>query len=226
MTRRRPRTRIHESAETMTLAELNTLDQAEPASVEPDDQWLQDQRRPLESHRQWLQRTGRKPKRSTVFPVVAIQTDSTFMSGSHIDDGLNAQNRDHHLARARAAGVSTAGKRFIPQMVPEGDWGSPEAWVGGRQDVKDHCERTGDGCEGGGVGMTVPAREQPPEPEMPAVAPDIVTEEVVRIVREEAGGTLPTRELRDLKEKVAADLAPPKPDGMSSLRERLQKAAG
>lgn len=192
-------------------------------AVQPADP--KDTRRRGESFRQWMLRTGRKPKRSTVVPVVAIQTDTTFMLGSHIDDGLNAQNRAHHLARARAAGVSTAGKRFIPQMVPEGDYGSPEAWVGGRQDVKDHCERTGDGCEGG-IGMTVPAREQPPEPEMPAVAPDIVNEEVVRIVREEAGGTLPTRELRDLKEKVAADLAPPGPDGMSSLRERLQKTAG
>ncbi len=223
--RTRPRTKIHEPMETRTPAELNVIhqrEQAEPADTPPDDEWLQDQRRPGESYRQWMRRTGRKPKRSTVVPVVALQTDTTFMTGCHVDDGLNPQNRVGHLAKARAAGVSTAGKRYIPQMAHY--HGDPGAWVGGRQDVKDHCERSGDGCEGGGVGMTIPAREQPPEPEMPAVAPDIVNEEVVRIIREEAGGTLPTRELPDLKEKVAAGLGPASPDGMSSLRERLQKA--
>lgn len=149
-----------------------------------------------------IARQHRPPKRTTLdLCMNVIGTDTTFMAGSQECDGLTAQNRAHHQAMAKAAGVSTSG-RFCPELAEFR--GDPKAWVHDRQDVKDYCERTGHGVDGM---VEVQARERPPVEKKPyRVAPDIVKKEVDRIVTEEAGGHMPARERADLAEATATRL--------------------
>ena len=80
----------------------------------------------------------------------------------------------------------------------------PAAWRSDYDDVFNVCKKQGWGCEG--HGRTLKPREPEPVKKVP-IAPDIVDNEVKRIEEEEAGGKLPKRERRDLKEKIAKRFA-------------------
>jgi len=103
---------------------------------------------------------GRKLFRCNIAP--GICTDSTFMAGSHVDDGFgsNEWGRKRARAKAKAAGVDVTGARYCPQLCPTGESLSPKAWVRGKADVVRRCQELGVGCEGA-VNVSAPPSETP-----------------------------------------------------------------
>jgi hypothetical protein len=153
-----------------------------------------------EYNRAATDRKARKPKRSPVFCINLIGTDTVFMKDCGEQDGLNPQNRAHHRALARAAGVSTSG-RYCPELARPGVYGDPGAWVNGRQDVKDFCEQTGKGVSGM---VEVNAREAAlPEKVDYQPSPKLVDKEVTRINATENEGRMSAQQVADTTEKVA-----------------------
>lgn len=98
-------------------------------------------------------------------------TDSTFMSGSHMQDGLLDGVRQRMAAQA---GVDTNGRRYIAGLARFP--GDPEAWVSGLSDVKRICSDRGWNCHGA-FEYEAPEPWSPPAPDVP-VAEDIVQERV------------------------------------------------
>ncbi len=86
-----------------------------------------------------------------------LNTDTTFMSGVHADDGFGKADwmRKAAKAKAKAAGVDTNGARYCPQLNKEGESLSPGAWVKDKADVKRRCSELGLGCSGS-VNMPAP----------------------------------------------------------------------
>lgn len=68
-------------------------------------------------------------------PPGTMGTDTAWIAGMHEDPhpGAPEKVKKWYLDRAKAAGVSTAGKTFISQL---GAAENPEAWVSGLSDVK------------------------------------------------------------------------------------------
>ncbi len=137
------------------------------------------------------------------FPHPAVHTDATFMSNSHVMDGLpDPRSRKLALAKARAAGVNVQGKRFSPGMCRTGNALDSYAWVGSRAEVKKKCEQQGWGCEEFGVKQR--EREEAPGPYQ--VADDIVQKEVTDIVAEQHGGHVTPQQRQDLVEATQTRL--------------------
>jgi hypothetical protein len=108
------------------------------------------------------------------FPAVH-GTNSSFMKGSHIQDGVLDSYR-HKMANAM--GVDTSGKRYIAGLASYP--GDPEAWVSGTDDVLRVCRNRGWNCTGA---VEYEAPDSRPvcaadiAPDLP-IAPDIVADHV------------------------------------------------
>lgn len=76
-------------------------------------------------------------------------TDRSFMQNRKLDgsqfEGIPLVG-EHHLAKARAAGVSTTGKYYSGPLARFP--GDPTAWVDSLHDVKKICESRGWECDG------------------------------------------------------------------------------
>jgi DNA-directed RNA polymerase subunit RPC12/RpoP len=147
---------------------------------------------------------GRKLFRCNIVP--GIQTDSTFMSGSHVDDGFGDDNFNRMKARrvAKAAGVNPEGKRYCPSLAKTRN--DPEAWVDGKADVTRVCKKNGWGCRGS-VNVQAQENDQPnPLDEPYSVDPKLVEKEIRQRERE-AGEKLPAQERADLTDKLATEFA-------------------
>lgn len=133
-----------------------------------------------------------------------VSTDTTFMAGSHVDDGFgtNEWSRKQARAKAKAAGVDINGARYCPQLCPQGESLSPKAWVRGKADVKRRCQELGVGCEGS-VKVPEPSHEFA-EPKPYRVADSIVND---RVQREIEGKHFSKKEIADLREKTAKRLS-------------------
>jgi predicted nucleic acid-binding Zn ribbon protein len=146
-------------------------------------------------------RCGRKLMQTN--PVHGLVTDTTFMIGSHVNDGFGGDERTRKLARARAKelGVSVAGKRFCPGLVDsEGnDPYDPRAWVSSRADVQNRCVEKGWGCKGS---INVTPRKSDTEPEPYQCNPNFVEEEIAEIQDEH--GPLSAKETAELRENLTA----------------------
>jgi hypothetical protein len=98
-------------------------------------------------------------------------TDSTFMAGSHMQDGLLDGVRQR---MAKAAGVDTNGKRYIAGLANFP--GDPEAWVSGLSDVRRICADRGWNCHGA-FEYEAPEPLLPPAPDVP-IAADILANQL------------------------------------------------
>ena len=144
----------------------------------------------------------------------ALQTDTRFMQGSHLDDGFGNDERSRRIARAKAAaaGVNVSGMKYSPQLCPLGETLSPKAWYGSRDDVKRRAAEKSCGVDGS-VHYTPPSGVQDnrnPLDEPYHVADDIVEKLIERDVIEQTGGKgamIPVKEYRDLKEKTRKRLS-------------------
>lgn len=135
-----------------------------------------------------------------------VQTDSTFMSGSHVDDGWGNDNASRMAARAaaRAAGVNPEGKKYLPGLAKKRF--DPAAWVSGKGDVIRRCKEEGWGCNGS-VSVAAPTLDEPNPLEKPyRVAPHLVEREVNRIVAERNGDVTP-RERAELVEATSTRMS-------------------
>lgn len=139
------------------------------------------------------------------FPTPRLHTNTSL----HLSDGLATDKmRRRAYAQARAAGISPAGKTFMPSLADRRGYADPEAWVSQddfRSSVKRVCNKRGHGCDG-----TVTVK--PPEldePALPPYRPDpkMVARDVDRINKEEHDGQLSPDKQADLHEKLTEQYA-------------------
>lgn len=126
------------------------------------------------------------------------------MRDAHVDDGFGSDQRSRRIAhaRARAAGVNPNGKRFIPQLCPQGEPFSPKAWVSDTHDVIQRCTIEGWGCDGA---VKVRARPHDTAPPPYRIADDIVESHV----KQEIGNNdVSSKERTELSHKVREQLMP------------------
>ncbi len=85
-----------------------------------------------------------------LFQLSGIRTASTFAAGlDKVGTMSDPTIRKHHLKKAKAAGVSTAGKVYMGSMATEP--GDPKAWISemdAESTIKKTCHEKGWGCEG------------------------------------------------------------------------------
>lgn len=138
--------------------------------------------------------------------VHGLKTDTTFMIGSHADDGFGSDENARKAARRRAKelGVNISGKRFCPGLVDsEGDdMYDPKAWVSSRAEVEQRCHEKGWGCKGT---INVKPRGLEEEPGAYKINPELVDEAMQDIVEEH--GPLPKKEAADLREKLTKQMS-------------------
>ena len=146
-------------------------------------------------------RTQYRPDLRSKLGVPAIQTNTTLVTGLPDDFDGNLRHRRLAEAKAHAAGVSTAGKRFVGSLCPDGEPFSPRAWVS-ESDYLGECatlaREQGKGLMRGGSGRTIvkaPANDAPDPNDAPycvnkAVVDRAVKEEVTEMVSR--GEPLPT----------------------------------
>lgn len=127
----------------------------------------------------------------------AIVSDREFLHG-HCN-GSQFEKTPHvgdfYRKEAKRAGVDTAGKVYLEGLAAFA--GDPEAWVGGRSDVKRVVEKRGWSCEGS-VNVKAPPRLKEHEPV--DLADDIVDNEVERVL-----GIVPDPvhvDVEDLREQI------------------------
>lgn len=143
------------------------------------------------------------------FGVPRIRTAATFIANAaHGGAQFGAGTREHYLALAREAGVSTDGKAYDGRLARFP--GDPEAWIESQDDVRRVCERRGWGCDGD---VKVKAPEAPPV-ERPLVADDIVEDLVEQRLAEKYGDDLdgvsvPVAEYERVRGDVIEKHAPP-----------------
>ncbi len=137
------------------------------------------------------------------FPCPNLQTEKTFLANR--DDGFANDNHSRQAAKAkaRAAGVNTAGMVYCPSLCPLGERLSPKAWVSGKAEAKRICRQNNWYSEDLGVR---PAKIDA-EPEPYRVADDLVAEEVDSIV-ESQGGDVSPKERVELSHQVRERVTP------------------
>ena len=125
-----------------------------------------------------------------VVPLPLHKTNTGWMKGC--DDGFGPDDRTRKiaLAKAKAAGVSTSGKRFIPDLCPQGDFASPMGWVSDLDEVKDRCKQLNLDCQGA-VTHKATVYDTPTAEEKPyRVSPKIVEADVQKVNKEQHGGKM------------------------------------
>ncbi len=136
-----------------------------------------------------------------------IQTDATFAAGlDKVGVMADPSTRKHHLDKANAAGVSTAGKVYMSQLASEP--GDPRAWVSqmdAKSEIKKRCIDKGWGCEGG-VSVPVPT-DEPPLDETPFLADDIVQDAADEYVAE-LGEDVSPKERLEIEDKIREERTP------------------
>jgi putative FmdB family regulatory protein len=137
------------------------------------------------------------------FSIPILKTDTAFMAGSHIDDGLpDDASRKIAYAKARAAGVNVSGKRFQPGLCPTGDMFSPKAWCGDRAEIKRKAEELGRDVDGAVTHRSSIRDEHYAKLEKPyRVAPHVVMPYVEKEIKEVHGGKVDAKTKRDIIEK-------------------------
>jgi len=137
----------------------------------------------------------RQELRSRVIPVPALVTDTTWMKGSHNDDGFGDDTfaREIAYAKAKAAGITPSG-RYVSQLADE--LGDPKAWVNTRSDAKRLVEGQGASC----ADLKVKARpiDEPDDWDKPYEVADDIVQEAVNA--EIAGHHVGAQERSDLEE--------------------------
>lgn len=89
--------------------------------------------------------------------------------------------RQHHEAMAREAGVSTAGKVYMPGLARQNMPGDPNAWVTDHSEFKRKLEARGDGWSDGTQVVKARDNQFEPAPNID-VAPDLVEERACQMI--------------------------------------------
>lgn len=127
-------------------------------------------------------------------------TDASFMKGQCNGSQFanNPKMGDMLRKVAEANGGSVKGKKYVGGLARFP--GDPRAWVDSRGDVQRICEQEGWGCEGT---VNVKSRQplNPPAPG-PALADDIVQEEVAKVLETVPEKARKKVDVQDLKEQI------------------------
>lgn len=129
------------------------------------------------------------------------QTDREFLEGRCNGNDFEKMPAlgDLYRRRAASAGVDVTGKVYLPGLAEFP--GDPEAWVSGRGDVQDVCERKGLGCPQ----LHIKPQVSEPAPEI-SVADDLVAEHAER--RIEANPSLAERPRAEVLAETKAQIQP------------------
>jgi hypothetical protein len=110
--------------------------------------------REAEETRKKLEAKGVSPKLADMLAhrkAPALKgTDTQFWKEHGDNHGIEggALHRRHVIQKAKAAGISIAGRKFIGQLADGRGAADPQAWVMDTTDIKRICEERGYGCEG------------------------------------------------------------------------------
>lgn len=94
--------------------------------------------------------------------------------------------RQHHEAMARAAGVNTVGKVYMPGLARQNMPGDPNAWVSDHSEFKRKLEARGDGWSDGTQVVKPRDNQFEPTPDID-VAPDLVEERAIQMIESDPG---------------------------------------
>ena len=135
-----------------------------------------------------------------------LQTDTSL----HLGDGFESDYvRRMAYARARAAGINTSGRIYMPSLADGRGHACPYAWVPHsdfRSRVADICRQRGHACEGT-VNVKAPEPESDPLDEPYRPAPDIIEPEVDAINETEHGGQMTEKQKQDKRDELSEKYA-------------------
>lgn len=125
------------------------------------------------------------------------------------DDGFGNDHRGRAMAKKLAAeqGVSTAGKIFMPTLVPKGEFFSPKAWVGDAGDIRRAANQANVNVRSSCV--NVQQREPGIEMRPYRVADDIVERKVQEAVDDHHGGRVTPKTRATMREAIREQITPP-----------------
>lgn len=139
--------------------------------------------------------------------VPGCKTEDTFRKGFSDFNSQFMKNPalGERLARKlREAGGSPSGKRYMGGLARFP--GDPEAWVGGRDDIRKVCEKRGWECEGA-VNVKMNRDNLDPGPDV-AVAPDILAREVSKEAAADPGCVSTKKRKQETVRKVRDRIKP------------------
>lgn len=146
-------------------------------------------------------RAKRRRELRSRFPTPYLQTDTSLQLG----DGFATDYvRRMAYARAKAAGISTAGKIYMPSLADTRGHADPDAWIPHsdfRSRVADVCRERGHSCNGT-VNVASPEPESDPLYEPYRPAPDIIEPEVEQINETEHEGRMTEQQKQNLREEL------------------------
>jgi len=135
-----------------------------------------------------------------LFGAPALITETRFFARLGGDDGFGNNKLSRQLAHIRAErdGISTAGKRFFPEL---------NAWCGDASELRHAAKDAGVGIANHGISAPAPDVVEVERPYR--VSDKIVEREVQEIVDREHGGSISHSQLSKLTDTVRNDLTPP-----------------
>ena len=127
-------------------------------------------------------------------------TDTAWMAGRHADPvpGATDMQKRWYLARAKRAGIPTAGKVFMSQL---GSAENPEAWVGGLDDLKAVAKKNN-------LGIRINDETVVKQGELVAPKPVPLAESIIKRRMKEHLAEKPDQDKRQLREKIIHEHAP------------------
>ena len=145
-------------------------------------------------------------------------TDQFFWSGRCNNHGIEGPDwlRTRTIDAAKKAGVSIAGKVYMPTLADKRGPGDPSAWVGDTGELLAVCRRQNRDCE-----LGYKAREVEPAPDIP-LADDIVQETMQEYLQRDPGRARNLNELRE--EIVEKHGAPAAAKALAGKKRKPRKA--
>jgi hypothetical protein len=139
------------------------------------------------------------------FSVPTLRTDTQFMAGAGVAcDGLHdPMSRRMAYAKAKAAGVNIAGKKFHPGLCRRGVPFDPQAWYGDRSEVVRKADAMGR-CVEGDINHTSAVRDEDyARVEAPyRCSAQAVRDEVNAEIRQAHGGKVSRKKRREITERL------------------------
>jgi predicted nucleic acid-binding Zn ribbon protein len=123
------------------------------------------------------------PSPRLLVPVTVVSDCTQYRSDN--TDGTQFANKDmanFHLAKARAAGVTTSGKSYYPELARYP--GDPQAWCGSSDDIRRVARKEGYDVDGD---VKVRARDRSIEPEKGGLNEKTVNERVNELLAKDPG---------------------------------------
>jgi putative FmdB family regulatory protein len=143
-----------------------------------------------------------------LFSCPTLFTETAFFSKRGEDDGFAKDERGRRMAKsiAQRAGVSTAGKVFMPSLCRQGRVFDPQAWVGDTSDIRRAANAANVNVKGSCVNVQQPPMATEMRPYR--VADDIVERKVDETIEKQHGGIVDGKTRQKLRQTVREQITP------------------